>query len=85
MAKLYQPSLKKIQSTNLYKFQKAVEKKFNRKFSDYKNFWQWSNQYPDLFWKFLIDHFDIPLVQKKSFKILTHTKFNKKIDPKVLD
>ena len=70
MAKLYQPSLKKIQSTNLYKFQKAVEKKFNRKFSDYKNFWQWSNQYPDQFWKFLIDHFDIPLVQKKTFKIL---------------
>ena len=70
MAKLYQPSLKKIKSTNLYKFQKAVEKKFNRKFSDYKNFWQWSNQYPDQFWKFLIDHFDIPLVQKKTFKIL---------------
>ena len=69
MAKLYQPSLKKIQSTNLYKFQKAVEKKFNRKFSNYKNFWQWSNQYPDQFWKFLIDHFDIPLVQKKTFKI----------------
>ena len=70
MAKLYQPSLKKIQSTNLYNFQKAVEKKFNRKFSDYKNFWQWSNQYPDQFWKFLKDHFDIPLVQKKTFKIL---------------
>ena len=70
MTKLYQPSLKKIHSTNLYKFQKVVEKKFNRKFSDYKKFWQWSNQYPDLFWNFLIDHFNIPLVQKKSFKIL---------------
>ena len=70
MTKLYQPSLKKIHSTNLYKFQKAVEKEFNRKFSDYKKFWQWSNQYPDLFWNFLIDHFNIPLIQKKSFKIL---------------
>ena len=70
MTKLYQPSLRTIHSTNLYKFQKAVEKKFNRKFSDYKKFWQWSNQYPDLFWNFLIDYFNVPLVQKKSFKIL---------------
>ena len=30
MTKLYQPSLKKIHSTNLYKFQNVVEKKFNR-------------------------------------------------------
>ena len=73
MTKLYQPSLKKIHSTNLYKFQKAVEKKFNRKFSDYKKFWQWSNQYPHQFWNFLIFYFNIPLVQKKSFQI-----FNKK-------
>ena len=70
MTKLYQPSLKKIHSTNLYKFQNAVEKKFNKKFTNYKKFWQWSNSHSDQFWSFLIEHFDIPLTKKKTFKVL---------------
>ena len=70
MTKLYQPSLKKIHSTNLYKFQNAVEKKFNKKFTYYKKFWQWSNSHSDQFWSFLIEHFDIPLTKKKTFKVL---------------
>ena len=70
MTKLYQPSLKKIHSTNLYKFQNAVEKKFNKKFTNYKKFWQWSNSHLDQFWSFLIEHFDIPLTKKKTFKVL---------------
>ena len=70
MTKLYQPSLKKIHSTNLYKFQNAVEKKFNKKFTNYKKFWQWSNSHSDQFWSFLIEHFDIPLIKKKTFKVL---------------
>ena len=72
MTKLYQPSSKKIHSTNLYKFQIAVEEKFNRKFSNYQKFWQWSNQYPDQFWNFMVDHFNIPLIKKKTFKILNN-------------
>jgi acetoacetyl-CoA synthetase len=70
MTKLYQPSLKKIHSTNLYKFQNAVEKKFNKKFTNYKKFWQWSNSHSDQFWSFLIEYFDIPLTKKKTFKVL---------------
>ena len=70
MTKLYQPSLKKIHSTNLYKFQNAVEKKFNKKFNNYRKFWQWSNSHSDQFWSFLIEHFDIPLTKKKTFKVL---------------
>ena len=70
MTKLYQPSLKKIHSTNLYKFQNAVEKKFNKKFTNYKKFWEWSNSHSDQFWSFLIEHFDIPLTKKKTFKVL---------------
>ena len=74
MTKLYQPSSKKIHSTNLYKFQSAVEKKFNKKFLNYQKFWQWSNQYPDQFWNFMVDHFNIPLTKKKTFKILNRMK-----------
>ena len=70
MTKLYQPSLKKIHSTNLYKFQNAVEKKFNKKFNNYRKFWQWSNSHLDQFWSFLIEHFEIPLTKKKTFKVL---------------
>ncbi|MFL2539671.1 MAG: acetoacetate--CoA ligase [Alphaproteobacteria bacterium] len=70
MTKLYQPSLKKIHSTNLYKFQNEVEKKFNKKFTNYKKFWEWSNSHSDQFWSFLIEHFDIPLTKKKTFKVL---------------
>ena len=70
MTKLYQPSLKKIHSTNLYKFQNVVEKKFNKKFTNYKKFWQWSNSHSNQFWSFLIEHFEIPLTKKKTFKVL---------------
>ncbi len=70
MTKLYQPSLKKIHSTNLYKFKNAVEKKFNKKFNNYRKFWQWSNSHSDQFWSFLIEHFDISLTKKKTFKVL---------------
>ena len=70
MTELYQPSLKRIHSTNLYKFQNAVEKKFNKKFNNYRKFWQWSNSHSDQFWSFLIEHFDIPLTKKKTFKVL---------------
>ena len=70
MTKLYQPSLKKIHSTNLYKFQNVVEKKFNKKFTNYKKFWEWSNSHSDQFWSFLIEYFDIPLTKKKTFKVL---------------
>jgi hypothetical protein len=70
MTKLYQPSLKKIHSTNLYKFQNAIEKKFNRKFTNYRKFWQWSNSHLDQFWNFLIEYFEIPLTKKKNFQSL---------------
>ena len=70
MTKLYQPSLKRTYSTNLYKFQNVVEKKFNKKFTNYKKFWQWSNSHSNQFWSFLIEHFDIPLTKKKTFKVL---------------
>ena len=70
MTKLYQPSLKKTYSTNLYKFQNEVEKKFNKKFTNYKKFWEWSNSHSDQFWSFLIEHFEIPLTKKKIFKVL---------------
>ena len=70
MTKLYQPSLKKIHSTNLYKFQNVVEKKFNKKFTNYKKFWEWSNSHSDQFWSFLMEYFDIPLTKKKTFKVL---------------
>ncbi|MDC0967942.1 acetoacetate--CoA ligase [Alphaproteobacteria bacterium] len=75
MTKLYQPSLKKTYSTNLYKFQNEVEKKFNKKFTNYKKFWQWSISHSDQFWSFLIEHLEIPLIKKKTFKAL-----NKKSD-----
>ena len=70
MTKLYQPSLEKTYSTNLYKFQNIVEKKFNKKFTNYKKFWQWSNSHSDQFWSFLIEYFEIPLTKEKTFKVL---------------
>ncbi len=70
MKKIFQPSLKQIKSSNLFQFQITLEKKFNKKFSDYQKLWKWSNKNPEQFWNFLIDNFNIPIKKKKYFKPL---------------
>ena len=73
MDKIFEPSKKFIKSTNLYKFQKFLEKKFCKKFLNYKKLWIWSNNNSGYFWESIVEYFDIELHKKSSFKA-----FNKK-------
>ena len=68
MDKLFEPTNKFIKSTNLYKFQIYLEKKFHKKFSSYNRLWRWSNDNPENFWESIVEYFNIYLEKKKSFK-----------------
>ena len=68
MDKLFEPTNKFIKSTNLYKFQKFLEKKFLKKFSSYNKLWRWSNDNPKNFWESIVEYFKINLEKKRSFK-----------------
>ena len=73
MDKLFEPTNKFIKSTNLYKFQIYLEKKFLKKFSSYNKLWRWSNDNPENFWESIVEFFNIDLEKKRSFK-----SYNKK-------
>ena len=68
MDKLFEPTNKFIKSTNLYKFQIYLEKKFLKKFSSYNKLWRWSNDNPKNFWESIVEYFNIHLEKKRSFK-----------------
>lgn len=47
---LWEPSQERIQQSNLYKFMKHIEKKYNTSFQDVHQLWQWSIQNNEDFW-----------------------------------
>ena len=68
MDKLFNPSKKFIKTTNLYKFQTYLEKKFSKKFVNYNKLWLWTNNNPGKFWESIVEYFNIELEKKRSFK-----------------
>ena len=67
--KLFEPSKKFIKTTNLYKFQKYLEKKFSKKFLSYNKLWIWTNNNPENFWMSIVNFFNIDLKKKPSFNL----------------
>ena len=70
MAKLYQPTKEQIRLSNLFKFEKLIEKKFKKKFNSYIKLWEWSVKYPDQFWGLVTDFYRVSIIQPKSYKVL---------------
>lgn len=57
--KLWEPSEKRIQSTNMYEFMTRVNEKFNQHFTDYPGLWEWSVTNLEDFWATAWDFLDI--------------------------
>ena len=70
MAKLYQPSKKQIQLSNLFYFEKLIKDKYNKKFVNYHKLWNWSVKFPDQFWNTVIEFFEVSLKKPKSPVVL---------------
>ena len=68
MNKLYQPSKRQIQTSNLFKFQKLIEIKYKKKFTSYEKLWKWTNKHPDQFWNLIVEFFDISIKKNKILK-----------------
>ena len=52
---LWQPSMERIQQSNLAAFQRAVFQQWGRKFDDYAELHRWSVESPEEFWVSLWD------------------------------
>lgn len=58
---LWRPSEARVEATQMFKFQKAIEKKLNLKFSNFLDFHHWSIESNHIFWKELITFFDLKI------------------------
>ncbi|CCK78843.1 acetoacetate--CoA ligase [Desulfobacula toluolica] len=56
---LWQPSEERIKSTNMYRFMKLVNEKFNTNLTDYPSLWEWSVDNLEDFWSTTWDFIDI--------------------------
>jgi acetoacetyl-CoA synthetase len=59
MQAMWTPRKTDIEQSNLDRFQRQVEEKYLQKFPDYQSFHQFSVQKKDIFWRELIQFFDI--------------------------
>ena len=54
---MWEPSQKRVEASQMFAFQSYVEKSFDKKFSNYSQFHQWSVEHSEEFWTTLIDYY----------------------------
>src|SRR3990167_8716269 len=70
---LWQPTEQAIAKTAMFHFMEQVNQKHHLQLKDYKNLYQWSIQYPELFWPAVWEFCDIK-ASKKWHKVLVPGK-----------
>ena len=73
--KLFSPTKKFIKNTNLFEFEKYILKKYEIKFKNYFNLWNWSNKYSEKFWLLILEYFKIEFKLKGRQQVLKKNKF----------
>lgn len=66
MSVLWSPSEQFINNSNLYKFQKYIENKYQLSFHNYQEIWEWSVQNLEAFWETVALFFDLKFHQTYS-------------------
>lgn len=66
MSVLWSPSEQFINNSNLYKFQKYIENKYQLSFHNYQEIWEWSVQNLEAFWESVALFFDLKFHQPYS-------------------
>ena len=67
MKALWTPKNSFIKKTNIYNFQKFLERDQKKKFASYNKFWKWSIKNKEIFWLKLVDYFNITVIKEKNF------------------
>ncbi len=70
MTKLFQPTLKQIQSSNLYAFENYLTHRYKKKFKDYSHLWNWTVKNSRIFWSSIAEFYKVPLLLKKNSKLV---------------
>ena len=70
MTKLFQPTLKQIQRSNLYAFENYLAQHYKKKFKNYSQIWNWSVKNSGNFWKSIAEFYKVPLLLKKNPKLV---------------
>jgi acetoacetyl-CoA synthetase len=56
---LWEPSVERIESTNMYKFMTLINEKYGKNFTEYNPLWEWSVDNLEAFWETTWDFIDI--------------------------
>ena len=70
MNKIFTPISNQIQKSNMNNYQIYLQKKYNKKFNNYRQLWEWSVNKPNAFWDSIAEYFEVPLRKKKNFSVL---------------
>ncbi|MDC0861947.1 acetoacetate--CoA ligase [Alphaproteobacteria bacterium] len=67
MKALWKPNDSFIKKTNIFNFQRFLEKDQKKKFANYDKLWKWSIKNKEIFWTKLADYFNIAVYKEKNF------------------
>ena len=67
MKALWTPSESFIKKTNIFNFQKFLEKDIKKKFTNYEKLWKWSTDNKEIFWLKLSEYLNITVHKKNNF------------------
>lgn len=70
MKALWTPSESFIKKTNIFKFQKFLEKDIKKKFTNYEKLWKWSTDNKEIFWLKLSEYLNITVHKKKILLVI---------------
>ena len=59
MMKLWQPTLERIEQSNLKQFEQYAAQIYSRSFADYQALWRWSIDEKEQFWQCLAEFFNV--------------------------
>jgi len=74
MKALWIPSKSFIKKTNIFNFQKFIEKDIKKKFSNYEKLWKWSTKNKEIFWLKLSEYLNITVHKNNNFISYKHNK-----------
>ena len=67
MKAIWKPNDSFIKKTNIFNFQRFLEKDQKKKFANYDKLWKWSIKNKEIFWIKIADYFNIVVYKEKNF------------------
>lgn len=67
---LWRPAQARVEQTNLYKFMRAMEERWDATFDDFSSFWRWTVEEDEKFWLSLWDYCEV-VAETRGERVVT--------------